>query len=329
MNNRNLEVTEKPANNSFDNHPYFKTNGLEKEIDSFKNSKLKDINFHIISKHAIISLLALLLSFFIDLAYVPLLGNITTNIAQYLFPNWQPINRAIQPMSFWWIPVLSYIIFILFAYKAFTELKREVKESTSNEIIDRIIGSSISVIDGIATALPLIGAAILLISIKLGPEVFLGLSVPFEIKALIVLAIGKLFEPVLDEMGVDFQHIINKANEFKNRYYAQAQIDNFQKIITKLEANHIQEIPQNPISLQEMKMFENYISNIAEMSNQIQLNFKNSLELLEKLSKIENISSEKITELEKLSDKIINAAAALKDETTLRSLQSIESIVKK
>jgi len=33
--------------------------------------------------------------------------------------------------------------------------------------------------------------------------------VPFEVKALIILAIGKLFEPVLDQLGLEFQNIVD------------------------------------------------------------------------------------------------------------------------
>ena len=62
--------------------------------------------------------------------------------------------------------------------------------------------------------------SILLISIKLGEEVFLGLSVPFEVKALIVLAIGKLFEPVLDQLGMEFQAVVNHVSDIRDKYFS-------------------------------------------------------------------------------------------------------------
>ncbi|MGE5402364.1 MAG: hypothetical protein ACM3S2_18360 [Ignavibacteriales bacterium] len=307
----------------------FKSNGLEREIDSFKESRLKDIKFTMVTKHIMFSLFALILSFFLDIAYVPLLGNVTMNIAKGLFPSWSPINQTFHSISFWWMPVLAYLIFVLFAYKAYGELRREVKESTSNDIIDRIIGSSISTIDGIATALPLIGAAILLISIKLGPEVFLGLSVPFEIKALIILALGKLFEPVLDELSVEFQHIINKANEIKDRYYAQTQIEHFQMVIKQLsEKNGMNSAAISEyMSVDDLRQYEEVLIRTAELSMQMQANFNNTYQILEKINNLQSLNNQKVNEFKMLADSIANASNALKDEKTLQALRSLESIV--
>ncbi|MGE5621217.1 MAG: hypothetical protein ACM3U0_01455 [archaeon] len=310
----------------------FKSNGLEKEIDRFKEEKLKEIKFTVVTKHIMFSLLALFLSFFLDLAYVPLLGNITINITKGLFPNWSPINQSFQSISFWWMPVLAYLFFLLFAYKAYGELRREVKESTSPDIIDRIIGSAISIIDGIATALPLIGAAILLISIKLGPEIFLGLSVPFEIKALIVLALGKLFEPVLDELSVEFQHVINRANELKSRYYAQTQIEHFQKVIDQLGENtKIANVAAaaDYMSLSDLRQYEEVYSHMAELSRQMHQNFSNTYQMIEKINSLQSLNFQKLNELRSLAEAIANASGALRDEKTLQALRSLESIVVK
>ncbi|MGE5411771.1 MAG: hypothetical protein ACM3MI_12490, partial [Clostridiales bacterium] len=38
----------------------FKSNGLEREIDSFKESRLKDIKFTMVTKHIMFSLFALI-----------------------------------------------------------------------------------------------------------------------------------------------------------------------------------------------------------------------------------------------------------------------------
>lgn len=308
----------------------FKSNGLEEEIDRFKESKLKEIKFTVVTRHILFSLVALFLSFFLDLAYVPLLGNITINITKTLFPNWSPINQSFTSISFWWMPVVTYLFFLLFAYKAYGELRREVKQSTSPDIIDRIIGSSISIIDGIATALPLIGAAILLISIKLGPEVFLGLSVPFEIKALIVLALGKLFEPVLDELSVEFQHVINRANELKSRYYAQTQIEHFQKVIDQLNdntkmANLATVADYMPMG--DLRQYEEAYQRMAELSQVMHMNLKGTFELMEKINSLQSLNFQKLGELKTLADSIANASNALKDERTLKALLSLESIV--
>ena len=88
-------------------------------------------------------------------------------------------------------------------------------------------------------ALPLIGAAILLVSIRLGEEVFLGISVPFEIKALIVLAIGKLFEPVLDQIGLEFQNVANHVRDLKEKYFSRIQIESSKSLMKQLNQGEL------------------------------------------------------------------------------------------
>jgi len=323
-----LNVPEtRETSSSFINADYLRSDGIDAEILEFKKERLKSIHFRILSKHAIISLAALLFSLFIDVSSVPILGNISIEIAQQLFPGYEPINQAITPISFWWMPFVVYLIFILFAYKSYVELRKAVLESTSPEIIDRVVGSSVSVIDGISTALPLIGAAILLISIKLGPEVFLGLSVPFEIKALVVLAIGKLFEPVLDEMSIEFDHVINKANDLKDRYYAQAQLDHFEKIVKRLETNQIN--APGAMQTTDLKIYESVLTRIVELSEQMHLNFQSTFELLNRMKDIPNLDTEKLKELRLAAEKITIATESLSNENTVRSLQSLESLIKK
>lgn len=307
-------------------------NGYEQEIENYRKAKLSKLSFKVITKHAIISFAAVLISFFMDIARVPLLGDISINIAKGLFPNWNPAAQSFSPISFWWIPILAYAVFLLFAYKTYFELRLELKESTSSDIIDRIIGASISVIDGISTALPLIGAAILLISIKLGPEVFIGLSVPFEIKALMVLAIGKLFEPVLDELGVQFQHIVNGANEIKSRRVSQLQTEHLQKVIRQIDnSSHINALAAvtEIISVEDLKIYEEVFKRTAELSRQMYQSFQNTFQILEKINSLQNLSSEKMAEMRSLAASIASASEALKDERTIKALSSLEAIVKK
>ncbi len=123
--------------------------------------------------------MALIISFFLDISYVPFLGNISVKIATALFPAWKPSEAMIAPYSFWWLPVFIYLFFLFLSYLAYSKLKVEIIRTPASETIDRIITSYTTIIDSISTALPLIGAAILLISIKLGEEVFLGLICSF------------------------------------------------------------------------------------------------------------------------------------------------------
>ena len=197
-------------------------NGLEEELDSYTRSAVSKIRFNLVVRPAVISLIALVVSFFLDISSVPILGDVTFDIAKSMFPNWTPPIDAYQVFSFWWLPIIVYALFVFIAYLSYSKLKIEIIRTPATETVDRLVESAISVVDSIATALPLIGAAILLISIKLGEEVFLGLSVPFEIKALIVLALGKLFEPVLDQLGERLLttlkiYVINIFQEYKSK----------------------------------------------------------------------------------------------------------------
>ncbi|HVO75088.1 MAG TPA: hypothetical protein VMT35_13755 [Ignavibacteriaceae bacterium] len=302
--------------------------GLEDELDKYTRTAVDEIRFSLIIKPAIISFIALIISFFLDLSSVPILGNITIEIAKVLFPAWQP-QQTIAPYSFWWLPVVIYALFLFLAFLAYNKLKIEIIRTPASETIDRIINSYTSVIDSISTALPLIGAAILLISIKLGEEVFLGLSVPFEVKALIVLALGKLFEPVLDQLGVEFQNVVNHVTDIKDRYFSRIQIENSRNIIKQLAAQSSTAAKIPEISLTDLENYKNMLEQTARLSQVIHQNFDSINAVLEKMNSAQNISEEKIGQLKALAESISQASNSLSDEKTLTGLKHLESIVLK
>ena len=301
-------------------------NGLEEELESYSQSAVEKIKYTIIIKPALISFVALIISFFLDISYVPFLGNISVKIATQLFPSWKPAEAMIAPYSFWWLPVLVYLFFILLSYLAYSKLKVEIVRTPASETIDRIITSYTTVVDSISTALPLIGAAILLISIKLGEEVFLGLSVPFEVKALIVLAIGKLFEPVLDQLSVEFQNIVNHVKDIKDRYFSRLQLENSKNILKQLSGG-IKEFKSPEITLKELEQYRGLLENTTLLSEAILNNFNQINSVLEKINSTQNISSEKVEELKSLAESISRASNSLSDEKTLMGLKHLENIV--
>ncbi|NWF90626.1 MAG: hypothetical protein HXY50_14335 [Ignavibacteriaceae bacterium] len=305
--------------------------GLEDRIDRYKAAAINKIQFSIITKPAIISLVALFLSFFLDLSTVPILGNITVKLAKILFPTWKPVTESFTPYSFWWLPVLVYVFYLLLAFAAFTKLKKEVIRTPASETIDKIISAYTTIIDSISMALPLIGAALLLISIKLGEEVFLGLSVPFEVKALIILALGKLFEPVLDQMSLEFQNVVNHVTEMRDKYYSKLQLRNTQSIIRQLslQQNNLISGKLPELSTQDIETYKSALNQTVQMSQQILSNYSQIYSLLEKINGITNLSSEKVIELKSLAQSISTAAQSLSDEKTLTGLKSLESIIKK
>jgi len=320
-----------PHLNNLSVQPDIFKNSLEERVDRYKETALNNIKFSVIIKPSIISLVALLLSFFLDLSSVPFLGNVTVKLAQILFPKWQPITESITPYSFWWLPVIIYLFYILLAHAAFSKLKKEVMRTPASETIDKIVSAYTTIIDSISMTLPLIGAALLLISIKLGEEVFLGLSVPFEVKALIILALGKLFEPVLDQLGLEFQNIVNHVTDMREKYYSKLQLRNTQSIIKQLSIQQSSsaagKLPE--LSLKDLEAYKNVLGETSKISKELLNNFSSIQTLLEKINGMQNISTEKVEELKTLAQSISTASQSLGDEKTLTGLKYLESIVVK
>lgn len=301
--------------------------GLEEELDSYTRSAVTRIQFNTIIKPAIISFIALFISFFIDVASVPFLGEVTFDLARSLFPGWQPPVDAFEPYSFWWLPIAVYALFIFISYLAYNRLKLEIIRTPASETIDRIIEASTSVIDSISTALPLIGAAILLVSIKLGEEIFLGLSVPFEIKALIILAIGKLFQPVLDQLGVDFQNVVNHVKDIRDKYFSRIQIESSKSLIKQFNQSGMG--GGAAVSIQDLEKYKSIVNESAKLSEIVHKNFTAVTAMMEKVNSVQQISSDKIQQLNLLANSITQASSSLTDERTLAGLKHLEAIVKK
>lgn len=303
--------------------------GLEEELERYTRSAIGRIKFSLIVKPAIISIIALIFSFFLDLSSVPILGDITVRIAQALFPAWQPDSGMISPYSFWWLPLVVYSLFVFLSYLAYNKLRVEIIRTPASETIDRIISSYTSVIDSISTALPLIGAALLLISIQLGEEIFLGLSVPFEVKALIVLALGKLFEPVLDQLGVEFQNVVNHVRDIKERYFSRIQIENSKNLLKQISGGSAGIGKGTELSLRDLENYKAVLEQTTRLSELVQKNFSSIYATLEKINSTQNISAEKITQLKDLANSIAMASKTLGDDKTIMGLKHLESIVVK
>lgn len=310
-------------------NPDVANNELELELEEYSRSAIRKVQFSIIIKPAIISFVALIVSFFLDLSKVPILGNVTIDIAKSLFPNWKPVEESVIPYSFWWLPVLTYAFFLFLSYLAFSKLKLEIIRTPASATIDRVINSYSSIIDSVATALPLIGAAILLVSIKLGEEVFLGLSVPFEVKALIVLAIGKLFEPVLDQLGMEFQSIVNHVVDIRDKYFSRIQVENSKNILKQLNSSGSGLGNGTELSLADVEKFKLLVEQSAKLSEIMNRNFTSISSLSEKINQLEGLSSQKLIELSTLANAINQASHSLADEKTLTGLKYLESIVVK
>ncbi|MDR3611603.1 MAG: hypothetical protein P4L27_13625 [Ignavibacteriaceae bacterium] len=311
------------------NTPDSETNILDEKVDAYKKEAVQQIKFSVILKPAFISFIALIISFFLDLANVPILGNISAKMAKSLFPTWQANTEALVPYSFWWIPVVVYVLFISLSLSVFIKLKKEIIRIPSTDTVDKVVSSYTTIVDSISMSLPLIGAAILLISVKLGDEVFLGLSVPFEVKALIVLAIGKLFEPVLDQLGLEFQNVADNVKNMKERYYSQLQIRNSKSIVKQLSLQTNNQNPVPGIVSGDLDQYRLILTQTSQLSEAILKNFNSISEVLDKINNMQGLSVEKIQQMKTMADSISIAASNLNDERTLTGLKYLESIVKK
>jgi len=83
--------------------------------------------------------------------------------------------------------------------------------------------------------MPLLGAAILLIAIKEGPTIFLGFSVPFEVKSILILAIGKLFGFRFLKSGSTIPGNNGRNQQIRTEYDFYNQIANQDKLLEGLK----------------------------------------------------------------------------------------------
>jgi hypothetical protein len=323
-NHSNAEVTN-PTSETI--HKFLNKNGLEAEIEKFAKESVDKIKFSIIYKPAIISLVALIISFFIDVSNVPILGNVSIKLSEYFFPEWQPAAHEVTPFTFWWLPLIIYALYIFLSWLAFEKLKAEVVRTPASETIDRIISSYTSVTDSISTALPLIGAAILLLSIRLGEDIFLGLSVPFEIKALIVLALGKLFEPILDQMGIEFQNVVNHVKDIKERYFSKIQIETSKDLLSQFKTNGSKSLNVTDEEIEKISNYNKQLAIATEVSTKLIQNYSTLFDIMSKVKPFESVTLEKISQINALANSITQAATSLGDEKTLAGLKHLENIV--
>lgn len=286
---------------------------------------------------AIPSVIALLLSVFIDVANVPFLGKIAQTLANTVFPGSVTLNKGVEPVSLWWMPFIVYALFILLAELSYRKLMKEVSQKgCSQEIIERITNRYSTIVDGVGTALPLLGAAILLISIKEGPIVFLGFSVPFEIKSIVILAVAKLFETVFDAQGLKFAELREELNDLEKEYFTEREDIHQRAILQQLhdgfkgtgaatgpgyEKFSKEEAAEISSSLKKAAEFgENISKNVVIMKNAIAEMSKTNVHDSELLKELQNTSQSLTTALAAASQTAEYSEAMKKNLEAMRNL---------
>jgi len=170
---------------------------------------IKGISIKKLLTAALPSIIIIIVSIFFDSIYQSAINNLSSGSGIIL-------NNEINAINLWWYPIAAFIVFVYFLYKAFNAVsgKIEKRECSETEMVKTIEKWS-GLVDGVGTALPLIGAAVILFTIGLGKEnqkLFLELAVPFEIKSLFILASAKLFESVFDEFEIQVQSLYDQSN---------------------------------------------------------------------------------------------------------------------
>ena len=284
------------------------------EIRNFViDKKLRQIEnegFSTLFKAALPSFILLLISFFIDISYVPFIGKVANQFAGMLFPGTEILNQGVEPIQFWWLPLVTYLIFLFCAFLSNNSLKKEialrgVSEGSISRIIDRYSG----IVDAIGTALPLLGAAILLVSIKEGPTIFLGFSVPFEVKSIVVLAMAKLFDSVFSSQALKFQEIAVEISKIEEEYYFEKEEST--RLATLNELKELREssmgngssahaIPQ--ITREQLEEIRSVVKSTSEVNDQFAKNIASLNSTVGQLNKVTILDPQTMDNLNKVGD---------------------------
>lgn len=158
---------------------------------------------------AIPSLIILIISIYFDTLYQKVLNNVIGD-------NKLQLNNGVEAFNLWFYPIIVYMIFVGCLLWLIRIINNNLRENRSSESeIVKTIDKWSGTVDSIGTALPLIGAAVILFTVGLGKEnqkLFFEFAIPFEIKSLFILAIAKLFESVFDEFEIQVQKIYDSIN---------------------------------------------------------------------------------------------------------------------
>lgn len=309
---------------------------IDKKIRQIENE-----GFSTLFKAALPSFILLLISFFIDIAYVPFLGKVANQFAAMLFPGTEVLNQGVEPIQFWWLPLVAYLIFIFCAFLSNNALKKEialrgVSEGSISRIIDRYSG----IVDAISTALPLLGAAILLVSIKEGPTIFLGFSVPFEVKAIVVLAMGKLFDSVFSSQALKYQEIAIEISKIEEEYYFEKEEGTRLATLNELKelreagfgngSGKVNNIPQ--VTREQLEEIRSVVKSTSEINDQFARNIANLNSTVSQLNQTNILDPQLMSNFDKIGEGLGKVSEVIQKSTEYSeklqtNMNSVKTIV--
>ena len=83
------------------------------------------------------------------------------------------------------------------------------------------------------------------------------------------------------------------------------------------------------VTVQDLEKYKAVVTESARMSEIIHKNFAAVSNIMEKVNSMQQISTEKIQQLNVLANSITQASSSLSDEKTITGLKHLEAIVKK
>ncbi len=105
------------------------------------------------------------------------------------------------------MPLVAFFIFTLVAFDGYHVMRSDYEKGKlpDSHAFEEVENSYLNIIDVMGFSVPLLGAAILLLSVIVGPMMFINFSIPFEIKAILVLILSKTFSLVIDSLGDEYR----------------------------------------------------------------------------------------------------------------------------
>ena len=288
---------------------------VKKNLDRISKAGTRDVLQSLIP-----SIIVLFLSLFIDVGHVPVLGNVAQNMFSGVF---KIEMSGVVPFQFWWLPFAAFALFVVFAWLSNLSLKKQITlKGPSEEIITRTVDNYSGLVDSIATAMPLLGAAILLLSTQLGKDVFLGFSVPFEIKSIVILAIGKLFGTVFETQGLQFQAITEEVNNVEEEYqfYNEFQLQN--RLMESIKSTNEQLLigltgagNVKSMTKEEAQMIYDYIKLTKQLNDEHAKNLMAFKNTVAEFGQIKLFDSSIVNQMNDVINSINNTAAVVKKTT--------------
>jgi len=136
-----------------------------------------------------------------------------------------------------------------------------------------------------------------------------------------------LFQPVLDQLGVDFQNVVNHVKDIRDKYFSRIQIESSKSLMKQFSSSGVGSGAN--VSVQDLEKYKAVVTESARMSEIIHKNFAAVSVIMEKVNSMQQISTDKIQQLSVLANSITQASSSLSDEKTLVGLKHLEAIVKK